>query len=443
MTLPTTPSSTDSFDFPDNAEFYRLMGGDPKEDMREMRKEQKAQEKMLQEKREQERKDEAFARRLMDMEAQMAAPRPAPTWNDPSMLPKATAQTMIDAQGRLRRPEPSSWQASSPPAMGRNSLLAPGWPTPQANSERHTSTQPSARYDSSLFQPNQPSFNADDFIDLGSGDEVDSLAGDTSSDLIEIGPATRNVTKADEKPHRNLPWMNDPAQGRGLGTYTPTGISQRLSSGTSSTNNTMPYSYNNLYQAGGGYGGTNVYGASSNPASAGSSSWANMVGRVGENVANAAKGVYNAAYGLLDADIASVPSATLGYGSSAYGYGIAGSSSNPHLIPDVDSEPSLFSRVLDNHSINANDPKNRELVDRYMDRYNYLTNDPTKTSAEIKALLENIRPDEELPPENREGTPDAMTYPLLEHQKLGLAWMKTMEEGSAKGGILADDMGLH
>ena len=35
-----------------------------------------------------------------------------------------------------------------------------------------------------------------------------------------------------------------------------------------------------------------------------------------------------------------------------------------------------------------------------------------------------------------------MKYPLMEHQKLGLAWMKSMEEGSNKGGILADDMGL-
>lgn len=436
-TLPTTPSSTDSFDFPDNAEFYRLMGGDPKEDMREMRKEQKAQEKMLEEKREQERKDEVFARRLMDMEAQMAAPPSAPTWNDQSMLPKVAAQTIIDAQGRLRRPEPSPWLASPPPAMQPNSLPTPRWPAPPASSGRRTATQPGAKYESSNFQSSQPSFNANDFIDLGSGDEFDDLAGDTSSDLVEIGPATR-----DEKPHRNLPWMNDPISGRNLGTYTPTGIGQGLSSGTSSTNNAMPYPYNNLYQAGGGYGGTNVYDASSNPASTGSSSWANVMGRVGENVANAAKGVYNAAYGLLDADIASVPNATPGYGSSAYGYGLAGSSSNPHLIPDVDAEPSFFSRALGNHAINANDPKNRDLVDRYMDRYNYLTNDPTKTSAEIKALLENIRPDEELPPENREGTPDAMTYPLLEHQKLGLAWMKTMEEGSAKGGILADDMGL-
>jgi hypothetical protein len=72
----------------------------------------------------------------------------------------------------------------------------------------------------------------------------------------------------------------------------------------------------------------------------------------------------------------------------------------------------------------------------------YITNDPTKTLEEIKSLLENIRPDMEIPPENREGTPDALVYPLMEHQKVGLAWLKQMEEGKTKGGILADDMGL-
>jgi hypothetical protein len=66
--------------------------------------------------------------------------------------------------------------------------------------------------------------------------------------------------------------------------------------------------------------------------------------------------------------------------------------------------------------------------------------DPSKTDDELKQLLENIRPDGDL--ENREGTPEAMKYPLMEHQKLGLAWMKSMEEGSNKGGVLADDMGL-
>ncbi|OCL07117.1 hypothetical protein AOQ84DRAFT_398656 [Glonium stellatum] len=35
-----------------------------------------------------------------------------------------------------------------------------------------------------------------------------------------------------------------------------------------------------------------------------------------------------------------------------------------------------------------------------------------------------------------------MNTQLMEHQKLGLTWLKKMEEGSNKGGILADDMGL-
>lgn len=68
--------------------------------------------------------------------------------------------------------------------------------------------------------------------------------------------------------------------------------------------------------------------------------------------------------------------------------------------------------------------------------------DTTKTSEEIKQLLETIRPDVEISRENREGTPDALRFPLLEHQKLGVSWMKTMEESEKKGGILADDMGL-
>lgn len=66
---------------------------------------------------------------------------------------------------------------------------------------------------------------------------------------------------------------------------------------------------------------------------------------------------------------------------------------------------------------------------------------PDEMKKELKSLLENIRPDQELDL-NREGTPEALKFPLMEHQKLGLAWMRSMEEGSNKGGILADDMGL-
>jgi SNF2 family DNA or RNA helicase len=75
-------------------------------------------------------------------------------------------------------------------------------------------------------------------------------------------------------------------------------------------------------------------------------------------------------------------------------------------------------------------------------QYNYLYSDPTRTAEEIQKLVENIRPDEDLPPEFRKGTPEEMSVVLLEHQKLGLSWLTRQEEGNNKGGILADDMGL-
>ncbi|QGA14858.1 hypothetical protein EYB26_002514 [Talaromyces marneffei] len=67
------------------------------------------------------------------------------------------------------------------------------------------------------------------------------------------------------------------------------------------------------------------------------------------------------------------------------------------------------------------------------------TVDSKQANQELKSLLENLRPDFDI---SREATPEQLNFPLFEHQKLGLAWMKAMEEGQNKGGILADDMGL-
>ncbi|KAF2206054.1 hypothetical protein GQ43DRAFT_361011 [Delitschia confertaspora ATCC 74209] len=68
---------------------------------------------------------------------------------------------------------------------------------------------------------------------------------------------------------------------------------------------------------------------------------------------------------------------------------------------------------------------------------------PTQDSTEaLSKLLENIRPDEDIPKELREPTPKVMSSILMEHQKIGLAWLKRMEKSVNKGGILADDMGL-
>lgn len=80
--------------------------------------------------------------------------------------------------------------------------------------------------------------------------------------------------------------------------------------------------------------------------------------------------------------------------------------------------------------------------DALASQVDYIVNDPRKTTQEINDLLENIKHDLEMPPENREGTPLELKYPLYEHQKIALTWLKAMEAGSNKGGILADDMGL-
>lgn len=60
---------------------------------------------------------------------------------------------------------------------------------------------------------------------------------------------------------------------------------------------------------------------------------------------------------------------------------------------------------------------------------------------QIQQLLENI--DESVSnADDREQTPHQLNVELKEHQKIGLKWLKKMEAGSNKGGILADDMGL-
>lgn len=103
-----------------------------------------------------------------------------------------------------------------------------------------------------------------------------------------------------------------------------------------------------------------------------------------------------------------------------------------------------FGSMFDIHG-NLFDPRmanfNNSIKGRMEEVADYVQ-DPRRTAQEIQDLLENIRPDVEIPKENREGTPDGLKYALYEHQKLALTWLKQMEEGTNRGGILADDMGL-
>ncbi|KAH7037102.1 SNF2 family N-terminal domain-containing protein [Microdochium trichocladiopsis] len=83
------------------------------------------------------------------------------------------------------------------------------------------------------------------------------------------------------------------------------------------------------------------------------------------------------------------------------------------------------------------------LDDRIRDYIHDVVDDPRKNEEEIRELLANIRPDMDIPQEDREDDPVGLRYPLYPHQRIALKWMAGQEEDSKKaGGILADDMGL-
>ena len=91
--------------------------------------------------------------------------------------------------------------------------------------------------------------------------------------------------------------------------------------------------------------------------------------------------------------------------------------------------------------INADPYAGYSDMDLYNQRRSALEHyDPLKTTEEITKLLENIRPDEDMPAHLRVQTPEAMAVKLHKYQELGLTWLQQREESSNHGGILADDM---
>ncbi|KAG8671409.1 hypothetical protein FPOAC2_04746 [Fusarium poae] len=67
---------------------------------------------------------------------------------------------------------------------------------------------------------------------------------------------------------------------------------------------------------------------------------------------------------------------------------------------------------------------------------------PQLDAKELEDLLANISSDMDLPKAGLGEAPAGLKRPLYPHQDIALAWMKKMESGTNKGGILADDMGL-
>ena len=326
ITGTTTPTSLESFEFPNDPDFFQLLGGNPKDHIREMREEQKAQEKLLEARRKQEREDEEFARSLQQsgdgdgdfsFEGRSIA--------GPSIAPRSTSQTVLDSQGRYRRPEP----LSSPPFIAEDPFSSFTWPVKQENSYRHDRSgvhQQTANSDINRQLPvkQEIAHRPQSFIDLESDDEVGATQepDHPSSDLIEIDHST---------------FSND-------------------------RSNFGPYnSYSNTAEG------------------SGPSTWGNIGGRIGQSVVDTARGVYNSAYGLVDQQLPGYGTALSGFGgiggSSVYDTGF-GSSSNYIDLDSYDQPQDLTTSAFNRHGINPYDPANRELVASYMDRINYVTHDP-------------------------------------------------------------------
>ncbi|EKJ69657.1 hypothetical protein FPSE_10194 [Fusarium pseudograminearum CS3096] len=83
---------------------------------------------------------------------------------------------------------------------------------------------------------------------------------------------------------------------------------------------------------------------------------------------------------------------------------------------------------------------------KWMDENDYDPNvdsqGPELDAKELENLLSNISSDMDLPKAGLGEAPAGLKRPLYPHQDIALAWMKKMESGTNKGGILADDMGL-
>lgn len=110
------------------------------------------------------------------------------------------------------------------------------------------------------------------------------------------------------------------------------------------------------------------------------------------------------------------------------------SSAQPYDLDDDDDDDLIYSGAHSGYAGNEN---------LYQQRFDQLAAyDPTQSKEEIQALLQNIRPDEDMPAHLRVQTPEDMSVQLHKYQEMGLTWLQKQESGSNMGGILADDMGL-
>ncbi|MCJ1401355.1 hypothetical protein MMC11_004567 [Xylographa trunciseda] len=445
-----TPSSEDSFDF-DEPGIYQLLGSS-KEDMRSMREDQKAFERDRKAKQEQERRDAEFARSLQEQyqQALHATPPSRPSaqsiWHQgllPSSSSSSAAQT--DWSTTFRKPAPptksGSLGSSNFPQFGS---LQPG---PSSNA-----------YDN-LYQPKQeqaylstarkaPMPHSSSVIDLGSDDGPVDIAGHFSSDLVEIDPS--NFVPSGRKSKTGLASQFSQEIGQShmirrdsWNVLDPEPLDEWPGLHNGSYNTSIPH-YDLT-----GPDDSSTYNLNSAQSIPSTSIWATTYDRVRQGLTNAAGGVMSAV-SHLSSETDSYPNTVNHLGSDEYvEMGPAGIYQNPTLLgfsPTQEMyDQTRRQTVQELMRGNPFDPANTSgAYQQYMEQLGHLSADPNRSTSDIKSLLENIRPDEELDRRTLVGNPESMSAAatLYDHQKLGLQWMMKMEEGSNKGGILADDMGL-
>ncbi|MCJ1379137.1 hypothetical protein MMC17_002237 [Xylographa soralifera] len=449
-----TPSSEDSFDF-DEPGIYQLLGSS-KEDMRRMREDQKAFDREKREKQEQERRDAEFARSLHEeyQQALRAAPSSESstrsTWHH-DILP-SSSPGQFDSSTTFRKPAPptqtgplglsghpqSGFLQSTPSSHTYNSLYQPK----QEPIEQEQAYLLSAR------EPPLPPLSR--IIDLGSDDGPDDTAGHYGSDLVEIDPSSFVPSGRKSKAVLASPFGQETGQSHGLmrrGSWNlldSEGPNEWQGLQSDCYNTSIPY-YDLT-----GPDSTSAYSLNSAQSMPSSSIWATTYDGVRQGLTNVAGGVRSAVSHLLQGENNSYSNTVNRFDSSEYvGAGPAGTSQNPTLLGFSPAQglynDSRRQTVQELMRENPYDPANTPGgYQQYMEKLGHLSADPYRSTSDIKSLLENIRPDEELNRRTLVGNPESMsaTATLYDHQKLGLQWMMTMEEGSNKGGILADDMGL-
>jgi len=395
---PTTrPSSQSSLGFSDMPpDLLALLGGDPDYDLREMMRIQKEVEeesaRMRESRRRQEERDAEYARQLQEE----FSFQPLPTQSFGSSASRTYSQGLLDGKGKMRRPSPPPQPTTSRP---------PPQPAPVFKKEY----QPV--YGTSSRDANEWS----NIVDLEGSDEdfsfIDSSQFTPNNRLPK--PKTSGNMSANTK---QAPQIVDlEGLGQGPSGYRVMGHNE-YNNGGSSSGYMTPLDSNGVH----GSAGSNVYGNIRSGLSNGLSS-------IGRGMGNA----YNAALGVLDDTISSYPTPTSGYGSTLPANGH--SPAMPGLLPGgFSGVPGLPWDPLDP----------LDAYDRYGGYGEY--GPPGDSAHELKELLNNIRPDEDLGAKDSTGSPADMaeTANLYLYQQKGLAWLTKMEEGTNKGGILADDMGL-